>query len=123
MEPKRTLRVLVVEDDADLRASVAELLESEGHACTQARDVAGARDRLNDADLVLLDLHLPDGPVEPFLAELRARGKTVLLFSADATPKSREMAERWTMPLVMKPFDIDELMATIERTAAVHARD
>jgi two-component system chemotaxis response regulator CheY len=55
-------RVLVVEDDADIRSAVALVLEEEGYAIDEASDGMGALDRLNRDPLpnvILLDLMMP----------------------------------------------------------------
>jgi len=55
--------VLIVEDDADFRASVATLVKREGFVVREAGSLAQAREAFEDAapDVVLLDLALPDG--------------------------------------------------------------
>ena len=57
------LNALVVDDDADSRASLAALAESRGYSARQAGSLAAARRELASAqpDLVFLDLMLPDG--------------------------------------------------------------
>lgn len=71
-------RVLVVEDDDDLRGVVATVLENGGLAVAQARTVAEARHALShgaDPDLVVLDLTLPDGSGQELVADLRRDGR------------------------------------------------
>ena len=57
------LSVLIVEDDEDFRVSVAALVGREGYRTREAGSLAGAREQLAEegADVVLLDLGLPDG--------------------------------------------------------------
>jgi DNA-binding response OmpR family regulator len=52
-------RVLLVEDDADLRAAMRLFLEDEGYDVTEAASGEAALDRLDGVDVVLLDLRLP----------------------------------------------------------------
>ena len=56
------MRILVVEDEADLARAVAAGLRREGYAVDVAPDAAGAFDRLSTTpyDLLCLDLNLPD---------------------------------------------------------------
>lgn len=71
-------RVLLVEDDDDLRTVVATVLENGGLAVTQARTVAEARDALAggaEPDLVVLDLMLPGGSGQELVADLRRHGR------------------------------------------------
>jgi len=71
-------RVLVVEDDDDLRAVLVAVLEGAGLVATQARGLAEARAALADGaepHLVLLDLRLPDGTGHDLVADLRRSGR------------------------------------------------
>jgi two-component system phosphate regulon response regulator OmpR len=54
-------RVLIVEDDREVREAVADYLDSHGFSCVQAGDGKAMRAALAEAvpDLVLLDLRLP----------------------------------------------------------------
>src|SRR6266536_2589669 len=54
--------VLIVEDDVDLRQTLAESLEASGFAAAQAVDATDAIDRLKHFayDAMVIDLHLPD---------------------------------------------------------------
>src|SRR5690606_13804277 len=60
---RRTGHILVVEDDQDIRESVVEILEDEGHRVSAAADGREALERLQRAqprpDLILLDLMMP----------------------------------------------------------------
>lgn len=76
-QPHRN-RVLVVEDDGDLRRVVATVLEHGGLAVTQASSVAEARDAIargDEPDLVVLDLVLPGGSGQELVADLRRDGQ------------------------------------------------
>ena len=71
-------RVLVVEDDGDLRRVVATVLENGGLTVTQASSVAEARDVIasgDEPDLVVLDLVLPGGSGHELVADLRRDGQ------------------------------------------------
>jgi CheY-like chemotaxis protein len=59
---ERTRRLLVVEDDANLRAALAVLLESHGYGIVEAGDGEEALHRLRSGvpvGLIVLDLHMP----------------------------------------------------------------
>ncbi|MDP2023725.1 MAG: response regulator, partial [Hydrogenophaga sp.] len=78
-------RILLIEDDRELRAALKEALSVEGYTVQTSASLADARALLQHADrhtapeLVLLDLGLPDGDGETFLAELRRAGGTPVI--------------------------------------------
>src|SRR5688572_21945037 len=67
--------VLVVEDEASIRAGLVALLEMDGHRTLAAAGVAEAAAHLDAATPthLLLDLNLPDGPGTDVLRRVRAR--------------------------------------------------
>ena len=67
--------VLIVEDELDLRQTIAESLESEGFAAAQAVDAADALERLKGFayDALVVDLRLPDADGMRVLEEAIAR--------------------------------------------------
>ncbi|MFC4637338.1 diguanylate cyclase [Deinococcus hohokamensis] len=71
--------ILVVDDDADLRATVVRLLRSQGHAVLAAESGSEALDLLaqHDIHLMLLDYFMPGMTGEEVVSELRARGYTL----------------------------------------------
>ena len=82
-------RVLLVEDAAMLRASLAEQLAQEGtYSVVEAGDCAGARVSAGDGryEFMILDVGLPDGDGRALCRELRTRGITcpILLLTAAA---------------------------------------
>jgi PAS domain S-box-containing protein len=111
----RRPQVLHVEDDEDLRALIAGLLEGEPLVLHGTGTVAGARAALSARhhDLVILDLMLPDGDGADLLDELAAaRPPTrVIIFSArdTALPDSAVILRR----LVKSHHDGPELAALI----------
>ncbi|MEM9378817.1 MAG: response regulator transcription factor [Planctomycetota bacterium] len=111
-------RLLTVEDDPRIRASLVEAFAEEGHHCDEAGDMGTARARLAEGgyDLVLLDVMLPDGDGWELLREIRERadGTKVIFLSA-----KHEVAERLhgltlgAVDYVVKPFDLRELEARV----------
>src|SRR5437868_7056323 len=83
-------RVLLVDDDAMLRASLAEQLAADGeYAPIEAASLAEARERAKDGlyEFMILDVGLPDGDGRTFCRELRDQGVTcpiVLLTAKDS---------------------------------------
>ena len=120
-------RVLLVEDDRELRATLRAALEVEGwqvHASASLADAHAvmAHARLDaPVDLVLLDLGLPDGDGESLLATLRRdRGVPVIVISArDAEGGKIRVLDAGADDYLVKPFAVGELLARM-RVALRH---
>lgn len=75
--PQRGLRILVVEDNADLRVMLRMFLESLGYWGCVAKDMASGLQAAQEAsfDVLLCDILLPDGDGCELLRRLTARGR------------------------------------------------
>jgi len=107
-------RVLVVDDDPDVRESLALLL-AESYEVATASDGREAMVQLEQATFaaVLLDLMMPVMDGEAVVAEMRARGMTSPVVLASAAPDLRDRAQRLGLPYLPKPFDLAKLEATL----------
>ncbi len=91
-EPQRVLRVLLVDDDADVRALVELILNEDGrfHVVAQAGDGQDALDLagVHRPDVVVLDLQMPGMDGLAALPELRRTlpGARIVVFSAFPDP-------------------------------------
>ncbi len=111
-------RVLVVEDEADLRWMLQGHLESEGHLVTAASDGAEALacHAAHPADLVLLDLGLPGLDGLRVLRALRSRGDDVpvLVLTAQAGESARVQGlDLGADDYLGKPYSILEVLARV----------
>lgn len=115
----RGLKILIVEDEPDLRDAMAEAMADAGYQFVTASTLDEARSALAAGayDLLLLDIFVCGITCDELLAELAAAGQrpATVLTSADLTSRSQTLAERYSLPLVAKPFDLDDLVATIDR--------
>lgn len=109
--------VLLVDDDEHIRPIMCELLEDYGHRPLVAGDLATARELLSHehVDCLLLDWNLAGEDSGELLDELASRDDAppTVLFSASVG--ARAIAEIYELPLIGKPFNIDELDATLRR--------
>jgi DNA-binding response OmpR family regulator len=110
--------ILVVDDDALLRRSLAFNLEQAGYHCSTAATAedALAQMNLNPPDLVLLDIGLPEMDGLDALRRLRQQTDVPVIF---LTARRRELDQVVGLELgaddyVTKPFDIDVLLARIK---------
>jgi two-component system, OmpR family, KDP operon response regulator KdpE len=116
------LRVLVIDDEAPIRAILRDALEPAGYRVIEADHGAAAEiaARAENPQVVLLDLGLPDRDGLDLIAPLRQRGAAVLVVSArDATAQKVAALDRGADDYVTKPFDAEEVLARV-RTALRH---
>jgi two-component system OmpR family response regulator len=116
------MRLLLVEDDAMIGEAVHDLLRAEGHAVDWARDgaQASAALRAQSYDLALLDLGLPGRDGLDVLRELRARkDRTPVLITTarDAVAQRVQGLDAGADDYLLKPYDMDELLARIRALA------
>lgn len=118
-------RVLIVEDDLDLRELLTVALESEGHSVRTAENGVEALVRLQfepPPDVILLNLVLPamgGGDVlEAIRRDPKLDGVPVVLITGAPVPVELGRA---VDAVLAKPFGLDELRDTIEQLLARRA--
>jgi DNA-binding NtrC family response regulator len=114
-------RVLVVDDDDDIRETLSDRIEAEGYEVDSAVDGIDALERLPifDPDLVLLDLQMPRLDGLQTLAHIRADelDVAVIVISAYGTlEKVVEAMKAGADDFVPKPFDADHLRVVVGRS-------
>lgn len=107
-------RVLVVEDDADILSSLAEVIRDEGFDVVSAANGFQALGELEESqvDLILLDLMMPIMDGWKFLEEMRQRFPelrvpVVLLSAVHGLPE--EAKRLGVSRFLRKPFDLDDV--------------
>jgi DNA-binding NarL/FixJ family response regulator len=114
------IRILLVEDDASTRDSIAWMLgrEPDFDVVAQATTLAEARGRLQAIDVAVVDLGLPDGFGAELVADLRGvnpHAKTLILTaSIDDLEIARAYAYGATAVLI-KGAQLDQLTGTVRR--------
>jgi len=111
-------RVLLVDDDADLRSAVAAFLDRTGFEVLTAATGAEGIDLFDRErpDVVLLDLQLPDRSGMDVLEDLRARGGAVVLLTGHGDVQTAVQAmQRGALNFLTKPVDLPHLVAAITR--------
>jgi CheY-like chemotaxis protein len=120
----RPCRVLLVEDDDDIRETLAEILLSEGYGVQAARNGREALEVLRREPLpgvILLDLRMPVMDGFEFrshqLRDARLRRVPVLVLTAANDPRdeSAETSDMATCGHLRKPIDLETLLATVAR--------
>lgn len=118
------MRLLVLEDQTDLREAVAGRLRTHGHAVDEAADLADAESYLLSYayDALVLDRTLPDGDALASLRQWRQRGigtPALFLTARDAVEDRIDGFAGGADDYLVKPFSMDELIA---RVAAIGRR-
>lgn len=113
-----TGRILVADDDEDIRALIIDQLRREPYEVRAAGDIAGVRMALAEApaDVLVLDLNLPDGDGVTLCRELRAEGHNVaiIMVTARDAPIDRVLGlELGADDYLTKPFEPRELRARV----------
>ncbi|MEM9208597.1 MAG: response regulator, partial [Pseudomonadota bacterium] len=116
-----TAHVLVVDDEADIRALIQEILTDESYDVTTAANAAEAREERDSVkpDLILLDIWMPDTDGITLLKEWSESGSLdcpVVVMSGHGTVDTAVEATRLgALDFVEKPLSIAKLLRTVER--------
>ncbi|MSU88817.1 response regulator [Rhodobacteraceae bacterium 2CG4] len=116
------MRILLVEDTTDVADAVAESFRRRGDAVDHVASVEAAQDSIavQDYDVAILDIGLPDGSGTDVLRTLRARRKAtpVLMLTARSDIDDRVAAlDGGADDYLVKPFDLRELEARVRALA------
>ncbi len=116
-----TANVLVVDDEADIRGLIQEILTDEGYDVTVAASAAEAREANEESryDIVLLDIWMPETDGITLLREWSEQGEPkcpVVIMSGHGTVDTAVEATRLgAFDFVEKPLSIAKLLRTVER--------
>lgn len=113
------MKILIVEDDADLREITVRSLEKERYVVSQAPDYKTALRKVEDYDYdcILLDIMLPDGNGLDLLGELQALGKrtnVIILSARDSLEDKVEGLNLGADDYLPKPYHLAELHARLK---------
>lgn len=114
VQPTRTLRILVVEDDADTLSATLELLEALGHWATGVRSAEAASDRFLEGsfDVLFVDLNLPGLSGLDLVIKLRSRERLPVIVASGAGPPEQDLDRAiW----LHKPYTIKELQDALSQ--------
>jgi CheY-like chemotaxis protein len=112
--------VLIVDDNTDLRTSLADVLELEGWRTVQATDGADALralEREHTPDVIVLDLLMPVMDGRQFLSALRAdpaRAGTPIVIMTGTVPRD----DLGVVAVLEKPFELAPFLALLGQVAA-----
>jgi len=112
------MRVLLVEDNADIAANILDFLDAEGLQTDHARDgLSGMHLALTQPyDVLVLDIMLPGTDGLSMCRQLRAQGSHIpvlMLTSRDTLKEKLAGFDAGSDDYLVKPFDLPELLARI----------
>jgi DNA-binding NtrC family response regulator len=106
-----------------MRGALAEHLVDEGYDVGAVSSLDGARKQVQRAmpDVLVLDLILGDRSGTELLAELACRADAPATVLLSASPQVVDVARRYQVPMVRKPFDYDVLNDVLADAIADHS--
>lgn len=115
-----TATILLVDDEKNARNNIGSYLESEGYEVLLAADLKTARKHLSaqEADIVLLDVQLPDGYGPDLLAEtaqLPYRPPIIMITAHGKIDMAVEAMKNGAHDFIQKPIKFDRLEQSIKR--------
>jgi DNA-binding NtrC family response regulator len=117
-------RILVVDDEANIRALIDEILSEEGYDVTTAADAKQARAarKEQDYDLILLDIWMPDTDGISLLKEWSDNGTSgavVMMSGHGPVDTAVEATRLGAVDFIEKPVSLAKLLRTVEKALAL----
>jgi putative two-component system response regulator len=108
-------RVLIVDEDQQMRQILARILGRQGYRCTLARDVAEARAALDNApyDVIVCDLRLSDGAGLNLIASALSRDEALaalMTVGLDDAAHAERAIELGAYGYIVKPFTANDVL-------------
>jgi DNA-binding response OmpR family regulator len=117
-ESRLRQRILVVDDDADIRRMNADILECYGYAVETAEDGAAAWNALQKSayDLVITDYNMPKVSGVELIKKMHAGQVTVPVIMLTGDLPTWEFAEPWIEParILLKPYNLTDLLDMVK---------
>jgi len=114
-------RILVIDDDADLRVMLEQTLESAGHEVILAADGKEGVEqyRTKPADLVITDIYMPNQEGLETIIKFRRHFPALAIIAMsgrETAPTMLSIAQKLgAVEVLQKPFVADELLAAVGR--------
>ena len=113
--------ILIVDDDAEIRNLLADILRDEGYGTVCCEDGLKALEAVDqaDVDLIISDINMPTLTGMELVMVLSRHPKTANtpVVALTGLPQLRRSTDERFTAVLHKPLDIDELVDTIERLA------
>jgi DNA-binding NtrC family response regulator len=119
-------RVLVVDDDPEMRALLLDVLRGEGYDVAEAKDGTEAVLALRDRrfDVILMDKNMP-GPsgldLLPGFRRVCPQSQIIMMTAFGDVASYMEAAEKGAVEYLFKPFRMEEMKAAVAKALSVEA--
>ncbi|WP_029895646.1 sigma-54-dependent transcriptional regulator [Desulfohalovibrio reitneri] len=115
-------RILIVDDEPEVRDTMCSLGRRRGFECGQAADLSEARAKLDGGgfDVVLLDLRLPDGNGLDLMSDIKGLDDPpeVIILTGRGDPDGAELAiQGGVWDYLVKPASIKQISLSLDRAA------
>lgn len=114
--------ILIIDDEANLRKTLAQILSARGYSVLEAEDGASAVKILRDSspDLIISDWKMPHMGGEELLQHLRGQPRlasipVIVITAFGSSHSAIEAVRLGAYDFVTKPFDLDEIVLAAER--------
>jgi DNA-binding response OmpR family regulator len=113
------MKVLIIEDEKDLRKSMVSYLSGEGYLCESASDFNEAKERIGtyDYDIIVVDIMLPNGSGLDLIREIKkvdSQAGIIIVSAKDSIDDKIIGLEIGSDDYLTKPFHLSELNARIK---------
>jgi two-component system NtrC family response regulator len=112
-------RILIVDDDENIRKVLAMILQDEGYSVDQAETANQAieKTKKNVYNIALIDIRLPDMEGIELLTKMRdtvPRMRKIIITGYPTLQNAIEAVNRGADAYILKPFDVSKVLATIK---------
>lgn len=117
--------VLLVEDNDSIVKGLTYSLETEGFNVEWSGNIENAFSKVHSADLIILDVTLPDGSGFDFCKNIKSKTDIPVIFLT-AKDEEKDVVEGFELgadDYIVKPFRPKELISRINRTLKVHNKE
>jgi DNA-binding response OmpR family regulator len=113
-------KILIVDDDGELRSHLSGILKGAGYDTAEAASgsEAAVKASATSYDVVLLDMIMPRGNGAEALVEIKRaspRSKVIMITAFATVDNAVDAMKRGACEFLAKPFKIDELLTTVRR--------
>jgi len=119
-------RILVVDDDAEMRALLLDVLRTEGYDVAEAKDGAEAvlAVRNQDFNVILMDKNMP-GPsgldLLPGFRRICPHSRIIMITAFGDVSSYIEAVEKGAVDFLFKPFRMEEMKAAVRKALGLDA--